>query len=108
MFKLNKWYIFGGPKIFETCVNWFSVVVVPSITCPSNIIQDLAPGKSTADVSGVWKEPTSSEAQITVQPPEITSAYQFPLGTTKVEWTATNSAGSESCAIYVVISGKGI
>ncbi|KAL9973114.1 hypothetical protein ACROYT_G019529 [Oculina patagonica] len=82
------------------------LVVRPWIRCPDNIYQDLAPGKSTAVVSDVWKEPTSNVQQITVNPPEISSSYQFPAGQTKVEWTASNSQGSESCAIYVIISDK--
>lgn len=84
----------------------YSVEVRPWIRCPDNIYQDLAAGKNTANVSGVWKEPTSNVQQITVNPPEISSSYQFPAGQTKVEWTASNSLGSESCAIYVIISGK--
>jgi len=69
-------------------------------------MQDLLPGKSTADVSGVWKEPTSNVQQITISPPEISSSYQFPAGTTKVTWTASNAVGSESCSIYVIINDK--
>ena len=69
-------------------------------------MQDLLPGKSTADVSGVWKEPTSNVQQITISPPEISSSYQFPAGTTKVTWTASNAVGSENCSIYVIINGK--
>ncbi|XP_020608020.1 sushi, von Willebrand factor type A, EGF and pentraxin domain-containing protein 1-like [Orbicella faveolata] len=77
--------------------------VKPWIVCPDNIKQDLQPSKSTADVSSVWKEPTSNVKQITINPPEISSSYQFPAGETKVEWTATSPAGSASCAIYVTI-----
>lgn len=84
----------------------YLVEVKPWINCPDNIFQDLAPGKNTADVSSVWKEPTSNVQHITVNPPEISSSYQFPTGETKVEWTASNSQGSDSCAIYVIISGK--
>lgn len=83
-----------------------SVVVQPWISCPGNIIQDLAPGQGTADVSAVWKLPTSNVQQITINPPEISNSYRFPPGMTKVDWTATNSAGSASCAMYVIISGK--
>ena len=78
----------------------------PWIVCPDNIKQDLQPDKNTADVSSLWKEPTSNVKQITISPPEISSGYQFPAGETKVEFTATSSAGSTSCAIYVTIVGK--
>ena len=83
------------------------VVSKPWIRCPDLITQDLLPGKSTADVSSVWKGPTSNVelAQITISPPEISSSYQFPYGTTKVTWTASNSEGSESCSIFVIIYG---
>lgn len=78
----------------------------PWIVCPGNIKQDLEPDKNTADVSSVWTEPTSNVKQFTINPPEISSSYQFPAGETKVEWTATTSAGSASCAIYVTIVGE--
>ena len=83
------------------------VVSKPWIRCPDLITQDLLLGKSTADVSSVWKGPTSNVelAQITISPPEISSSYQFPYGTTKVTWTASNSEGSESCSIFVIIYG---
>ena len=86
----------------------FLVEVKPWIRCPDIIIQDLLPGKSSADVSGVWKEPTSNlqPSQITINPPEMSSSYQFPPGTTKITWTASNAVGSESCSIYVIISGN--
>lgn len=84
------------------------LVSKPWIRCPDLIQQDLLPGKSTADVSSVWKGPTSNvePAQITISPPEISSSYQFPYGTTKVTWTASNSEGSESCSIFVYIYDK--
>ncbi|XP_073252716.1 uncharacterized protein [Porites lutea] len=84
------------------------LVSKPWIRCPDLITQDLLLGKSTADVSSVWKGPTSNVelAQITISPPEISSSYQFPYGTTKVTWTASNSEGSESCSIFVIIYDK--
>ncbi|CAH3039169.1 unnamed protein product [Porites lobata] len=84
------------------------ILAKPWIRCPDHIIQDLLPGKSTADVSSVWKEPTSNvePAQITISPPEISSSYQFPPGTTKVTWTASNVVGSQRCSSYVIIYDK--
>ena len=84
----------------------YLVVAKPWIRCPDLISQDLLPGKSTADVSNVWKEPTSNVQQITISPPEISSSYQFPVGSTKVTWTASNEMGSESCSTYVMIYGN--
>lgn len=93
--------------IIKTAVPLVLVVSKPWIRCPDLIQRDLIPGKSTADVSSVWKGPTSNvePAQITISPPEISSSYQFPYGTTKVTWTASNSEGSESCSIFVYIYG---
>ena len=96
--------------IIKTVVPLVLVVSKPWIRCPDLITQDLLTGKSTADVSSVWKGPTSNvePAQITISPPEISSSYQFPYGTTKVTWTASNSEGSESCSIFVIIYGNWI
>ncbi|XP_073254494.1 sushi, von Willebrand factor type A, EGF and pentraxin domain-containing protein 1-like [Porites lutea] len=84
------------------------ILAKPWIRCPDHIILDLLPGKSSADVSSVWKEPTSNvePAQITISPPEISSSYQFPPGTTKVTWTASNVEGSQRCSSYVIIYDK--
>lgn len=106
MFKLELIAPFTFPAWINIVYLFYSVEVKPWIVCPGNIKQDLEPDKSTADVSSVWKEPTSNVKQITINPPEISSSYQFPAGETKVEWTVTSPAGSASCAIYVTITGK--
>ena len=93
-FKISLFYIL------------YLVVAKPWISCPDLIQKNLLPGKSTADVSGVWKEPTSNVQQITISPPQISSSYQFPVGSTKVTWTASNEMGSDSCSIYVTIYGN--
>ncbi|XP_029182740.2 sushi, von Willebrand factor type A, EGF and pentraxin domain-containing protein 1-like [Acropora millepora] len=84
------------------------IVRKPWISCPSSINEDLPPGQSEASVSSKWQEPKSNveAAQITINPPEISSSYKFPVGQTKVTWIASNSVGSANCSIYVTLSDK--
>lgn len=85
-----------------------AVVSKPWISCPSSINKDLPPGQSEASVSSKWQEPKSNveAAQITINPPEISSSYKFPVGETKVTWIASNSMGSANCSIFVTLSGN--
>lgn len=82
------------------------IVSKPWIECPANIRKVLAPGQDTAVVSAEWKLPISNLQEITVNPPEISKNYPFPPGTTKVDWTVSNSAGTASCSMYVTITDE--
>ncbi|XP_068701381.1 sushi, von Willebrand factor type A, EGF and pentraxin domain-containing protein 1-like [Montipora foliosa] len=84
------------------------IVVSPWISCPASIHKDLPKGQATTNVSSEWGEPRSNlkPSEITISPPEISPSYQFPAKKTKVTWTASNSAGSENCSIYVTIFDK--
>jgi GEVED domain/HYR domain/CARDB/Domain of unknown function DUF11 len=80
----------------------------PTITnCPANITVQAATGQSCAVAT--WTTPTAATSyQIPV--PTLTSNYQsgfcFPVGTTTVVYTATDSCGrTATCSFNVTITG---
>ena len=85
---------------FVTCS--FSVIVqqqTPAITCPINMTVT-----ATTSTGGVVTYPTptaTNGATVTCVPP---SGSTFPIGTTTVTCTATNSAGSDSCQFIVTLT----
>ena len=68
---------------------------------------DLKPGMNTSTVGDKWTLPVANVKNITaVEPPGVSSSYQFPAGTTTVKWVAVNEIGEHAfCVIHVVIEG---
>ena len=86
----------------------FRSILEPWISCPSNIYVDLKPGMNTSAVGDKWTLPTSNVKNITaVDPPGVSSSYQFPAGKTNVKWAAVNEIGEYAyCVVQVDIKGK--
>lgn len=71
-----------------------------------DIMVNLLPGQKTADVSSLWKEPNYHGDILLVEPKTATAKFRFPSGDTKITWTTKNAAGSDTCSILVMVSGK--
>ena len=77
------------------------------ISCPANQTSNTDPGQSTALV--VWQDPSATDNSgdrptVVCNPPSGTS---FPIGSTKVTYTALDGYGNtDSCSFYVDIIGK--
>ena len=69
---------------------------------------DLKPGMNTSAVGDKWTLPTSNVKNITaVDPPGVSSSYQFPAGKTNVKWAAVNEIGEHAyCVVQVDVRGK--
>lgn len=78
----------------------------PRISCPANIVVGNNPGQCSASVAfsvvatGTPAPTIESRIGTTV----ITSPYVFPVGTTTVTSTATNSAGVADCSFTVTVN----
>ena len=87
---------------FGTANCSFTVTVqnqLPTVTCPINMTV-----MATTSTGGVVTYPTptaTNGATVTCVPP---SGSTFPIGTTTVTCTATNSAGSASCQFTVTLT----
>jgi uncharacterized repeat protein (TIGR01451 family) len=80
----------------------------PSITCPANISVPNTPGTCNASVSpGVPTATDNCDGSVTPVPSRSDNkpiTDPFPVGTTTIHWTATDSAGnSSSCDQTVVV-----
>ena len=86
----------------------FRSILEPWISCPSNIDVDLKPGMNTSAVGDKWTLPISNVKNITVvDPPGVSSSYQFPAGYTNVKWAAVNEIGEHAyCVVQVDVKGK--
>ena len=69
---------------------------------------DLKPGMNTSAVGDKWTLPISNVKNITaVDPPGVSSSYQFPAGYTNVKWVAVNEIGEQAyCVVQVNVKGK--
>lgn len=82
----------------------------PEITCPSDIISDAS---SASGAAVTWTEPVTSDncpnPQVVVTSSPTTglvNGSEFPIGTTTVTYTTTDSAGNtDACSFDVVITG---
>lgn len=86
----------------------FRSILEPWISCPADINVVLKPGMNTSDVSDKWTLPTANVNNITaVDPPGVSSSYQFPAGNTIVKWVAVNEIGEQAyCVVHVNVYGK--
>jgi len=83
----------------------FTVVVrdteLPSVNCPSNIVQTLPPGQSNAVVTySATASDNCTVTNITYVPP---SGSTFPLGTNVVRVSARDSSGNSNGCTFLVI-----
>ncbi|MBM2813908.1 MAG: hypothetical protein HW421_670 [Ignavibacteria bacterium] len=76
------------------------VNVPPTITCPNNIVVSNSPGQCAALVN--FTVTTTGEPAPAVTFSHV-SGSSFPVGSTTVTCTATNSAGSASCSFDVTV-----
>lgn len=94
-------------KIYSTLPSVFFDSSGPHISCPFIVSVTLPLGKNTTNVGSKWELPTANVKNITVSPPWVNQFYQFPYGTHKIKWTATNPEGlNDSCYSYVRVRGK--
>ena len=87
----------------------------PTITCPPNSSNGTDPERPTRTVT--WNDPVVSDnselhnpnAAPTVvrSPSHITSPYDFPVGVTRITYTATDRSNlSSSCVFTVTVEGE--
>ena len=86
----------------------------PLITCPADIYNGTDPERPTRTVT--WSAPVVSDnselhdplaTPTVVKSLNIASPYDFPTGTTRITYTATDkSNNSASCVFTVTIIGK--
>ncbi|MFG6494570.1 HYR domain-containing protein [Fictibacillus sp. UD] len=91
----------------NTAVCTFNVTVIdlepPTIICPTNIIQDNDPGQCGAVVN--YSEPNVSDnCAVTTSCSPLSGSF-FPVGTTPVTCTATDTSGNiASCTFNVTVN----
>ncbi|KAM7447402.1 hypothetical protein ABFA07_004408 [Porites harrisoni] len=79
----------------------------PSIRCPYDFTKSAEPGKATRRVE--WRQPLATDNQdrfptVLSFPKNIVSPHQFPIGVTRIVYTATDDSGnSQSCVFTVTI-----
>ncbi|WP_345088803.1 T9SS sorting signal type C domain-containing protein [Flavobacterium chungnamense] len=92
--------------IFETGCNTatlnLTINTPPTISCPANVSVNTAFGECSAIVNFAAATVTGSPAPIVIY--SQNSGTSFPVGTTTVTATATNSCGSTSCTFTVTVN----
>jgi hypothetical protein len=78
-----------------------STATAPEITCPGDITRDNDPGQCSASVEFSATATGTPEPAVGCSP---ASGSSFPVGTTTVTCTATNSAGSDTCTFNVTVN----
>ena len=83
---------------------------IPTITCPGDIPQATDSGSSTAsiDVLGVVtvEHPVEDSASLVVTSTGTADGDMYPIGTTVVTVTVTDSSGdSDTCEVTVTVEG---
>ncbi len=84
----------------QTCSFTVTVIAPPTISCPAPISVCVPAGSTSSAISYVTPTATGAGATVTCAP---ASGSSFPLGTTSVTCTATNSAGQSSCSFNVTV-----
>lgn len=74
----------------------------PTLTCPGNI--DVNSSLSTCGASVEFAATSTAAITYKIGDITITSPHVFPVGTTTVTATATNTCGSESCQFMIKVS----
>jgi hypothetical protein len=97
---------FVGDSVYQgaSATNVLTVLEAPTITCPANFSVNNDPGSCSAIVNFTGDHAATATGYpvptITYSPDSGTS---FPVGTTTVTATATNSEGSDSCSFTVTV-----
>ncbi|XP_033632228.1 hyalin-like isoform X2 [Asterias rubens] len=117
-FSCEDGYRLQGPltKRCQTTGNWSSDeqvacvdAIPPEITCPELIVRNAEPGLSSAEVT--WDMPVYSDnvdgtdaLTVTVHPAGLKPSHRFEIGSVRVRYTVTDTAGlSAECYFKVVI-----
>ncbi|XP_033632271.1 sushi, von Willebrand factor type A, EGF and pentraxin domain-containing protein 1-like [Asterias rubens] len=120
-FSCEDGYRLQGPltKQCQTTGNWSSDeqvacvdAIPPEITCPDSIDKEAEPGLSSAEVT--WDMPVYSDnldgtdaLTVTVHPAGLKPSHRFEIGSVRVRYTVTDTAGlSAECYFKVVILDK--
>ena len=107
-FLSNLWYanihssVYPGGEIRTQVIPQLP----PTITCPANIAASNDPGLCSASVTfNATATGTPAPTIVyTIGATVITSPHTFPVGTTWVTATATNTAGTASCTFSVTVN----
>ena len=92
-----------------TSLSSSSVYKQPWIVCPIDTVVDLASDSSTAVLGYKWQLPRSNMEKLVVSPKDLNENYAFPVGKTRVLWTATNANGAtKTCFYHVIVNGKSL
>ena len=102
-------------SIGQSCSFFLTDQQPPTITCPPDSSNGTDPERPTRTVA--WNDPVVSDnselhdpnAAPTVvrSPNHITSPYDFPVGTTRITYTATDRSNlSSSCVFTVTVVGE--
>ncbi|XP_078374169.1 sushi, von Willebrand factor type A, EGF and pentraxin domain-containing protein 1-like isoform X2 [Oculina patagonica] len=80
----------------------------PDIKCPDDFLASTDPNKPTKRVEWRWpmaRDNSGDTPLITSLPHDILSPYEFPIGTTRIIYTAKDRSGnSQSCVFTVTIT----
>ncbi|MEK9139048.1 MAG: HYR domain-containing protein, partial [Bacteroidota bacterium] len=79
----------------------YSMAIAPTITCPANITVNNDPSQCSAVVNFTVTATGNPTPTVVCT---LASGSAFPVGTTTVNCTATNIAGSASCSFTVTVS----
>ncbi|XP_071787761.1 uncharacterized protein [Asterias amurensis] len=117
-FSCDHGFRLQGPltKLCQTTGNWSPYELVacvddipPEITCPESIVENAEPGLSSAEVT--WDMPVYSDnvdgtdaLTVTVHPAGLKPSHRFEIGSVRVRYTVTDTAGlSAECYFKVVV-----
>lgn len=91
----------------EISCDSFSVYPKPWISCPDDVIVDLAPNKNTYDITALLGQPQSNVQNIQLFPEEHRNSLVFPYGLTILTYVASNEVGTTaSCTTNIIVQGK--
>lgn len=91
----------------EISYDSFSVYPKPWISCPDDVIVDLAPNKNTYDITALLGQPQSNVQNIQLFPEEHRNSLVFPYGLTILTYVASNEVGTTAnCTTNIVVQGK--
>lgn len=77
----------------------------PNIECPDDVLASTDPNKPTRKVQWRWpmaRDNSGYPPSITSFPRNIISPYQFPIGATRIIYTATDRSGNSRSCVFTV------
>ncbi|XP_073253088.1 uncharacterized protein [Porites lutea] len=79
----------------------------PWISCPDDVIVDLAPNKNTYDITALLGQPQSNVQNIQLFPEEHRDSLVFPYGQTILTYVASNEVGTTAnCTTNIIVQDK--